>query len=114
MRLLILGIAAASLAACQADEQPPAEVMASAENAAEPAVAASPAEVLAGVLAAQPEEVQARYEYRNPAETLAFFGVEPGMTVVEALPGGGWYTKILLPYLGRDGKLIGAGHALDM
>ncbi len=114
MRLLILGIAAASLAACQADEQPPADPMASPENAAEPAVAASPAEVLAGVLAAQPEDVQARYEYRNPAETLAFFGVEPGMTVVEALPGGGWYTKILLPYLGSDGKLIGAAYALDM
>jgi predicted methyltransferase len=114
MRLLLLGIAAASLAACQSGEQPPAEAMAPADNAAEPAVAASPAEALAGVLAAQPEDVQARYRYRNPAETLAFFGVEPGMTVVEALPGGGWYTKILLPYLGSEGTLIGAAYALDM
>jgi predicted methyltransferase len=69
---------------------------------------------LAAVLAAQPEEVQARYVYRHPAETLAFFGIEPGMTVVEALPGGGWYSKLLLPYLGDDGALIGANYAHSM
>ena len=63
---------------------------------------------LAAVLAAQPEEVQARYGARNPAETMAFFGIEPGMTVAEALPGGGWYSKILLAYLGEEGTLIGA------
>jgi predicted methyltransferase len=65
---------------------------------------------LADVLAAQPEEVQARYPYRNPAETLAFFGIEPGMSVVEALPGGGWYTKILLPYLGAEGQVVGVNY----
>lgn len=36
-----------------------------------------------------PAEVQARYQYRHPEETLEFFGIRPGMTVVEALPGGG-------------------------
>ena len=36
------------------------------------------------------------------------------MTVVEALPGGGWYTRILLPYLGAGGQLIGADYALEM
>lgn len=69
---------------------------------------------LARVLSAQPEEAKARYEYRNPWETLEFFGIEPGMTVVEGLPGGGWYTKLLLPYLGNDGLLIGVNYALAM
>ena len=69
---------------------------------------------LASVLSAQPEDVQARYVYRHPQETLEFFGIEPGMTVVEGLPGGGWYTRLLLPYLGKDGHLIGADYALDM
>ena len=69
---------------------------------------------LATVLAAQPEKVRARYQYRHPQETLEFFGIEPGMTVMEALPGGGWYSKILLPYLGKDGHLIGADYDLDM
>lgn len=71
-------------------------------------------ERLATVLAAQPADVQARYAWRHPQETLEFFGVEPGMTVVEALPGGGWYSKILLPYLGSEGRLIGADYALEM
>lgn len=79
------------------------------------AMAAGPdAEKLASVLAGQPVEVQARYPARHPAETLEFFGIAPGMTVVEALPGGGWYTKILAPYLGPDGLLIGANYSLEM
>ena len=69
---------------------------------------------LASVLADQPEEVQARYVYRHPQETLEFFGIAPGMTVVEALPGAGWYTKILLPYLGQEGAVIGADYSLKM
>jgi predicted methyltransferase len=69
---------------------------------------------LASVLAAQPDEVQSRYKYRHPRETLEFFAIKPGMTVVEALPGGGWYSKILLPYLGAGGQLIGADYAMDM
>jgi len=69
---------------------------------------------LAAVLAAQPEEFRARYPYRHPQETLEFIGIEPGMTVVEGLPGAGWYTKILLPYLGSDGQLIGVDYAREM
>jgi len=86
------------------------------QQSPEPA-AAAPAEdthSLASVLAAQPEEMQARYEYRHPQETLEFFGIEPGMTVVEGLPGRGWYSKVLLPYLGSEGHLVGANYAMDM
>jgi predicted methyltransferase len=80
--------------------------------ALQPAVADS--DKLAAVLAAQPDDVRARYEYRHPQETIEFFGIEPGMTVVEGLPGRGWYTKILLPYLGADGHLVGANYPLDL
>lgn len=66
------------------------------------------------VLAAQPDDVKARYQYRNPKETLAFLGIKDGMTVVEALPGRGWYSKLLLPVLGNEGKLIGADYAMTM
>lgn len=45
----------------------------------------------------------ARDKYRHPAETLAFFGVKPTDTVVELWPGGGWYSEILVPYLGKGG-----------
>ncbi|MGD2130143.1 MAG: hypothetical protein PVJ33_07270 [Lysobacterales bacterium] len=76
--------------------------------------AGADAERLAAVLAAQPAEEQERYPFRHPQETLEFFGIAPGMTVVEALPGSGWYTKVLLPYLGPKGRLIGADYAMKM
>lgn len=69
---------------------------------------------LKSVLQAQPEGVKARYRYRNPEQTLTFFGVAPGQTVVEALPGGGWYSKILIDYLGPDGHLVGADYPQSM
>ena len=47
---------------------------------------------------------------RHPYETLVFFQVEPGMTVAEALPGGGWYTNLLANYLGGDGTLYGINY----
>ena len=50
----------------------------------------------------------ARDQYRHPRETLEFFGLTPGMTVVELWPGGGWYTEILAPVLKDHGKLIEA------
>ena len=50
--------------------------------------------------------------YRHPAETLAFFGLQPNMAVVEIWPGGGWYTEILAPYL-EGGKLYAAHFAKD-
>ena len=69
---------------------------------------------LAAVLAAQPEETQARYEWRHPQETLELFGIEPGMTVIEVLPGLGWYSPILISYLGSEGTLIGADYPMDI
>ena len=49
---------------------------------------------------------RARDQYRNPAETLEFFQIAPGMTVAEYGPGGGWYTRVLAPYLHSSGKYI--------
>lgn len=72
-------------------------------------------EALDAALAEQSEEVKARYKWRHPKETLEFFGVRPGMTVVDVLPGNdGYYTKILLAYLGPDGKVIGADYSVEM
>ena len=69
---------------------------------------------LDAILAAQPDNVKARFQFRHPKETLLFFGIKPGMTVIEALPGSGWYTKILLPYLGPRGWLIETDYPVDM
>ncbi|MBX7527811.1 class I SAM-dependent methyltransferase [Qipengyuania vesicularis] len=55
------------------------------------------------------DEDRARDQYRHPAETLEFFGVEPTMTVAEFGPGGGWYTRVLAPYVSAAGKYIAFG-----
>ena len=51
---------------------------------------------------------RARDVYRHPAETLSFFGVKPDSVVVEILPGGGYWTEILAPYLRGHGHYVAA------
>lgn len=45
---------------------------------------------------------------RRPEQTLAFFGLSDEMTVIELIPGGGWYTKLLVPVLNEKGNYYGA------
>ena len=40
-----------------------------------------------------------RDQYRNPYETLSFFGLTKGMKVLEISPGNGWYSEILSKFL---------------
>lgn len=54
------------------------------------------------------DESTARDKYRNPFETLKFFGVKDNHKVVEILPGSGWYTEILAPKLKAEGMLVAA------
>ncbi len=49
---------------------------------------------------------RARDQYRHPVETLEFFQIEPTMTVAEYGPGGGWYTRVLAPYIMPAGQYI--------
>jgi predicted methyltransferase len=48
----------------------------------------------------------ARDVWRHPEAVLALCRIEPGMKVVDYMPGGGWWTKILVPYLGESGRYI--------
>jgi len=57
----------------------------------------------------RPSTHKSRDQYRHPRETLTWFGIKPDMTVVELVPGGGWYTEILAPYLKDRGTLYVAG-----
>ena len=120
---LTLAALALTLTACGGGDDGPDAPEAPVEVPAAPEAPATTANVgeimeagprLEAILAAQPDEVKARYQYRNPRETLEFFGVEPGMTVAEIIPGGGWYSKILLPYVGDKGRLVGIDYNVDM
>lgn len=108
-RASVLG--ALFLACGPAVEQAPPESAGSVEAPDQVDVAAGPAGTLLAILAAghRSAEHRARDVYRHPAETLAFFGIEPDMTVVEVSPGGGWYTEILAPYLRESGRFYAAG-----
>ena len=52
----------------------------------------------------RPERDAERDRNRKPARTLAFFGLEPDMKVIELIPGGGWYSRILAPVLHEKGE----------
>lgn len=54
---------------------------------------------------ARSEAEKARDANRKPLETLKFFGLAEDMRVLELVPGGGWYTKLLAPTLAEKGKL---------
>jgi predicted methyltransferase len=53
----------------------------------------------------RPEADVARDKNRKPLETLTFFGLKDDMRVLELLPGGGWYTRVLAPVLAENGQL---------
>jgi predicted methyltransferase len=55
---------------------------------------------------------RARDAFRHPAETLAFFDVRPGMTVVDYMPSSGWFSRVLIPYLGEGGTYVGLNPAI--
>jgi predicted methyltransferase len=53
-----------------------------------------------------------RDEQRKPAETMAFAGVKPHSTVIELMPGGGYFTRLLSKAVGAKGHLYALVPAL--
>jgi predicted methyltransferase len=51
---------------------------------------------------------RARDQFRHPVETLNFFQVRRDMTLIEIIPGYGWYAEILAPLLRDHGQYIAA------
>lgn len=122
-RLSTLALLAVVITACDPSE-PPQPTASPESSSAEPASAErseavrpeadirdAVQEALAG--AHRSEANRARDRYRNPVETLAFFGLEADDTVVELWPGGGWYTEVLAPVLRDDGQLVVANFPTD-
>jgi len=62
----------------------------------------------------RPQADRDRDRNRRATETLNFFGLKDNMRVLELLPGGGWYTRVLAPVLAENGQLyvaLGTGRA---
>lgn len=100
-RAWLIGAGALALAGCgrkkaSTAEPPPAQPA--------PTAAATPPsleKVIAGEWRSPAD--RARDRWRHPQESLNFWGLKPGMTVVEFWPGAGWYTDILAPFLEQTG-----------
>jgi predicted methyltransferase len=54
---------------------------------------------------ARPAGDVAKDAHRHPAEVTAFAGVKPGDTVIELVPGGGYFTRVLSAAVGPSGKV---------
>ena len=55
---------------------------------------------------------KARDKFRNPKQTLKFFGLRENLSVLEITPGRGWYTEILAPLMKSKGTLYVANYDL--
>ncbi len=58
---------------------------------------------------ARPAADRARDVYRHPYESLKFWGLKPGLVVIDLQPGGGYWTEILAPYAAKTGGVYVAG-----
>lgn len=99
----IAAVALAAILAVPAVAQTPAST-----PAADPALHAAAAASL------RSDANKARDGARHPVETLQFWGVKPGATVLEISPGGGWWTEILAPYTAKTGgRYIATGPVIE-
>ena len=76
--------------------------------AGRPARAAQSQEARMRVALASPErsaEDKARDAARKPIQVIQFLGIKTGMTVIDVLAGGGWYTQVLSAAVGPAGKV---------
>lgn len=116
LRAALIGLASLSLVACSGEEEKETSQMSEAETA-EPASgteegAALEDQSLEDLYAAaianplRPESDRERDEGRKPAEVLAFFGVEPGMRVVDLHAGGGYFTRLFADIVGPEGGVV--------
>jgi predicted methyltransferase len=111
---LLIGAAALVLFGCSKEEEAVAPAVTDVPAASTAAPQEDATAKLDAALASVPDAEKARFAHRHPKETIEFFGIVPGMTVVDVLPGEVWYTGILLDYLGPQGKVIGADYSAEM
>lgn len=101
--LLMLGLAAAGCAGSEeAAEAPAAEA-----PAPEPVVEETPVALDRAVLAdpTRPEDEVGQDADRHAIDVYEFIGIEPGMTVGDIWPGGGYNTHLLSRLMGAEGKV---------
>lgn len=100
-----ISVAFALVTACGQQAEQDTDAASNAAAAEHPVPAAS-IYVDAVANASRPEADRARDAARKPAQMLEFFGIEPGMNVIDMFAGGGWYTEIVAHLVGEEGHVI--------
>ena len=62
----------------------------------------------------RPEADLARDAGRKPADVLEFFGIAPGMSVLDLFSGGGYYAEILSHIVGPDGHIVAHSNSTSL
>ena len=104
-RGLLAGAGALTLAGCGRSSKTASIAVSSAAAGRAPTLAAAVAGAWRG------RDDRARDRWRHPRQSLTFWRVKPGDTVVEVWPGTGWYTDIIAPFLHSTG---GAFYAAEV
>jgi predicted methyltransferase len=109
-RYALIAVSMAALAACgqQAEEPTPAETTAAASTSNSTESAWIEASIT------HPERLSgdnAEDEWRKPAAVLTFLQVRPGISVIDYMAGGGYYTELLSRIVGADGQVIAYNNA---
>src|SRR6185503_1999683 len=98
LQWLLTAIVACMVAACASQPGTPAS--------SKPAAAQGTGGLAAALASAnRPQEDKDRDADRKPAELLTFFGVKPGMTVVDIIALGGYITEAASVAVGPKGKV---------
>ena len=115
--LIVIGLFSVLLSACSSEEETTAsETTAAAppSEAAPPTAAADAAPAVteevedwtaALAAAGRPDSDQEVDAARKPAEVISFVGIEPGMTVIDVIAAGGYYTEVLSAAVGPEGHV---------
>jgi predicted methyltransferase len=89
------------LAACSGEKQEAAQTPAAADAPTTPTQSDALTASIEGEW--RSAEDRSRDQHRHPKQALEFWGLQPGMTILEVQPGGGWWTEILAPYARATG-----------
>lgn len=104
LQTCLVFFAALLIAGCdRSTDNPEAENEAPARQAAPESVTQNLATLLASDSRAEAD--RARDAGRMPAEVIAFLGIEPGMSVIDIIGAGGYYTEVLALAVGPDGHV---------
>ena len=101
------------VSACGQDTSQPAAT--ADPSSAQPAAAAASPSIYEMAVASEsrPEADRARDAGRKPAEVLEFFGIAPGMTVLDMFTGGGYYAELIGTVVGDEGKVVAIKQGLS-